>query len=141
MADGHRSSRVDADAFQADAEGISGEIGLSASSMLVERKVCSTEPQHQRAINDFLVFSRNLLGVGARNWDLETVKAMPLEEDELAIEYLSRYDYDLTVAKFSLLAELGAGQGIRRLCLCPAAALIAARRCREREERGVPAAA
>ena len=117
MSDGHRSSRVDEDAFQADAEGVSGEGGLSAASMLVERKVCSTDPQHQRAINDFLVFSRNVLGVGSRAWDLESVRAVPLEEDELAIEYLSRYEYDLPTAKFSLLAELGAGQGTQRLLM------------------------
>lgn len=110
MADGHRSSRVDEVAFQADAEHVS-EGGLSLAAMLIERRVCSTEQQHQRAVTDFLVFSRNLLRARNREWDSESVRAVPLEEDELAIEYLSRYDYDLPVAKFSLLSELGVGQG------------------------------
>lgn len=114
-----KSSRVDAEAFQApevqaggEEEGNHNLISSSAASlMLADTLISSAAPSNQRAIHDFLLFTRNLNFTLGRVWDLDSVKTISLEEDELAIEYLAKYDFDASIAKFHFLSDIGAGQG------------------------------
>ena len=114
-----KSSRVDAEAFQApevqagvEEEGSNMSSSSSAASlMLADTLVSSASLSHQRAIHDFLVFTRNINFTLDRVWDVDSVKLHSLEEDELAIEFLAKYDFDASIAKFHFLSDIGAGQG------------------------------
>jgi hypothetical protein len=105
-----KSSRVDAVAFQADTDGGNAG-GLSASDFIHSLRISTAGKEHQRAMLEFLMFTRNLFQTLDRLWDIDSVRHMPLEDDELALEFLSRFNFDVTVAKFNFITETGMGQG------------------------------
>lgn len=47
----------------------------------------------------------------SKKWTAASVKDVPLESDELALEYLCRHDYDAELAKFNLMCIFGVGKG------------------------------
>ena len=46
-----------------------------------------------------------------KRWTPLTTQEIPLESDELALEYLCRHNYDVPLAKFKLMCELANGKG------------------------------
>lgn len=63
---------------------------------------------------DFLVWYRNIFEAyqapNGESWTKETVST-PLESDEIAMEYLARFGYDVRRAIFKLTCDLGSGKG------------------------------
>ncbi len=45
-----------------------------------------------------------------RKWDVSDI-SLPLESDELVLQYLSMHNYDVNLAKFNLLCKIGVGKG------------------------------
>jgi len=61
-----------------------------------------------------MIAARNLFSAHlcpGSSWTKETLD-IPLETDEMIIDYLSRFDGDADKAYFSLMVELGSGKGI-----------------------------
>lgn len=65
---------------------------------------------------DFLAFARNLseniMMEEGKRWTPSDVAQVPLESDELALEYLCRHNYDVPLAKFKLMCQLANGKGV-----------------------------
>ena len=69
-----------------------------------------------RMLIEFIAFARNLcedvtLDEG-KKWTAITAGDVPLESDEIILEYLCRHNYDVALAKFNLTCKLGAGKGL-----------------------------
>lgn len=65
---------------------------------------------------EFLVITRNIFESlqcdnYSDNWSIEDCRVC-LESDEFALEYLSKYDYDVKRASFDLFLSLGCGKGL-----------------------------
>lgn len=64
---------------------------------------------------DFLAFARNLsenlLIEEGKRWTAIDATLVPLESDELALEYLCRHNYDVPLAKFKLMCHISNGKG------------------------------
>lgn len=71
---------------------------------------CSSEVSSQ--FKEFLAFSRNLCPQEHRNNEFWTEKLVntPLESDEIALTFLTKYEYDVEQAKFSIMCHMGQGK-------------------------------
>lgn len=46
-----------------------------------------------------------------RRWNVADI-ALPLESDELVLQYLCLHNYDVDLAKFNILCKIGVGKGM-----------------------------
>lgn len=65
---------------------------------------------------DFLAFARNLsesiLVEDGKRWTPADAASVPLESDELLLEFLCRHNYDIPLAKFKLMCQMAHGKGV-----------------------------
>ncbi len=65
--------------------------------------------------SEFIAFARNLTEdvvlEESKKWTAASVKDIPLESDEIVLEYLCRHNYDVEQAKFNLMCVISGGKG------------------------------
>lgn len=70
---------------------------------------------YDKYFSEFLSFSRNIFASFYPNlsdhWGI-TDSDIPLESDEVAIQFLAKYDYNLNAARFALTSLLTSGKGL-----------------------------
>lgn len=74
------------------------------------------DKNHEKEIREFLMMTRNIFEPvtyeGNTRWQVDEIDLTPLESDAQAIEYLAHHNYNVEMAKFHFVSEMGCGKEV-----------------------------